>query len=149
MKTQQVEIKKIKKTKRYRIDLGNIEELAASIKEKGQLVPLLLSEDLTLLAGERRLTAMESLKWDKVTAFVLAAEGELEHREIELLENVMRKDMRWDERAMLEARIFQLRSESDPNWSQRDQAGLLDAMKRKANESRRRVPGLRAISLAR
>jgi len=127
MKTQQVEIKKIKKTKRYRIDLGNIEELAASIKEKGQLVPLLLSEDLTLLAGERRLTAMESLKWDKVTAFVLAAEGELEQREIELLENVMRKDMRWDERAMLEARIFQLRSESDPNWSQRDQAGLLDA----------------------
>ena len=50
-------IRKIKVRNRYRNSLGDIESLAANIKELGLLHPIVVRPDGRLIAGERRLTA--------------------------------------------------------------------------------------------
>jgi ParB family transcriptional regulator, chromosome partitioning protein len=53
------DISEIKIGKRYREDLGDIDELAASIAELGLLHPIVVSQHNLLLAGERRLEAFK------------------------------------------------------------------------------------------
>ena len=47
-------IRKIKVPNRYRKSLGDIESLAANIKELGLLHPIVVRPDGRLIAGERR-----------------------------------------------------------------------------------------------
>jgi ParB family chromosome partitioning protein len=47
-------IRKIKGSNRYRKSLGDIESLAANIKELGLLHPIVVRPDGRLIAGERR-----------------------------------------------------------------------------------------------
>jgi hypothetical protein len=51
---------------RYRKNLGDIESLAASIKELGLLHPIVVRPDGRLIAGERRLEACKRLGWKTV-----------------------------------------------------------------------------------
>lgn len=51
----------IKSGRRHRSDLGDIASLAASIADVGLLQMPVVTEDLTLVAGERRLAALRSL----------------------------------------------------------------------------------------
>ena len=77
---------------RRREDLGDIEALAKSIAEYGLLSPPVLTDDGTLVAGQRRVEAMKSLGWTE-TPFI--NKGELTDErlhEIELEENIRRKD---------------------------------------------------------
>ena len=58
MKVKSLLIEDIKIEGRYREDMGDIEALAASIKDKGLLQPVVVGADtLALLAGGRRLAA--------------------------------------------------------------------------------------------
>ncbi len=54
-------ISDIRVGKRHRKDLGDIEGLAASIREIGLLHPIVITADGTLLAGQRRLEAHKLL----------------------------------------------------------------------------------------
>jgi ParB family chromosome partitioning protein len=54
-------IRKIKVRTRYRKSLGDIESLAANIKELGLLHPIVVRPDGRLIAGERRLAACKRL----------------------------------------------------------------------------------------
>ena len=56
-------ISKIKVRNRYRKSLGDIDTLAASIKEVGLLHPIVVRPDGRLIAGERRLVACKRLGW--------------------------------------------------------------------------------------
>ena len=129
MKVQSVAIDKITEGERYRRDLGNLDELAASIGEQGLIVPLIVDRDFKLLAGGRRLAACKKLGLKEVPVVVHPSKNELDARTVELIENVMRKDMHWTERALLEQRIFVLRKEQDPNWTLGDQAKEMDDVK--------------------
>ena len=51
---------------RHRRDLGDIAELAASIAEVGLLQPIAVTFDGHLIAGERRLRAVELLGWKTI-----------------------------------------------------------------------------------
>jgi ParB family chromosome partitioning protein len=61
-----IAIAKIKVGERYRVDLGDIAGLAASIVEIGLLNPITIKEDGTLLAGQRRLEAFKLLGRTKI-----------------------------------------------------------------------------------
>jgi ParB family chromosome partitioning protein len=129
MKVRQLKLDEIKIGNRYREDMGDIEELTASIKEVGILQPISVDEEMHLLAGERRLKAARAAELKSIPAVIQKVSGELSAREIELIENVCRKDFTWDERAKLEQEIFQIKQEEDPDWSQRQHVEYLGTSK--------------------
>jgi len=129
MKIRQVKVSDVKVGDRFREELGDIEELAISIGEKGLVQPISIDGKGNLLAGGRRLAAAGIAGLKTVPAITLEVHGELDSREIELIENTLRKDFTWVERANLERRIYELRKEKDPDWSQRDQAELMGGSK--------------------
>jgi ParB family chromosome partitioning protein len=55
----------------YRHDLGDIQELAESIREFGLLRPILITPDNRLIAGRRRLEACKVLGWETIPVNVL------------------------------------------------------------------------------
>ena len=123
-------ITKIKIKDRYRTDKGNIDDMAASLSEVGQLQPVILDQDGNLLAGERRTLAAKQLGWKSIWAAVRFVKGKSDKLTIELDENIRRKEMEWFERARLERAIFDLNIEkSSTRWTIRDQAEARNASK--------------------
>ena len=104
---------------RFRKDVGDLDTLAAAIKERGLLQPITIDKDdpPKLIAGCHRIFAVQSLGWKEMSTLAIDAPEEIDAREIELMENIERKDMTWDERALLERRIFDLKREKDPDWT--------------------------------
>lgn len=129
MKVVEVEIGKIKEGKRFRRDLGDIDEFAATIAKDGLLMPIVIYQDMTLVAGGRRLAACKKLKWKKIPCIIRPTGEQLEMRELELLENICRKDLTWHERGALEKEIFDLHVAKDPKWSLSKQADLTENSK--------------------
>jgi ParB family chromosome partitioning protein len=90
-----------------RTNMGNIEELAASIREKGVLEPILVrsvgSNQYEIISGERRFRAASLAGLDEIPAIELEADDK-ETLEIALIENIQRKDLT----AFEEAEGFQL-----------------------------------------
>lgn len=121
-----LDISSITWDKRYRADLGNISDLADSIREKGILQPITVSTDMVLLAGERRIRAALEAGLTKIPALVRKLEGVLDLREIELMENVFRKNFTWDEECALVREIDKLYKANNVEWSGRKTAQLLD-----------------------
>jgi N6-adenosine-specific RNA methylase IME4 len=78
---------------RRRRDLGDIDGLAASIAESALLHPLVVTPDYRLVAGERRLKAVQKLGRTTVAVHVVATQAEaLQALMAELAENTCRKD---------------------------------------------------------
>jgi ParB family chromosome partitioning protein len=79
-----------------RTSLGNIEELAASIREKGVLEPILVRQiapnHYQIISGERRFRAATLAGLDEIPAIELDADDR-ETLEIALIENIQRKDL--------------------------------------------------------
>ncbi|MEA2488868.1 MAG: ParB family transcriptional regulator, chromosome partitioning protein [Acidobacteriota bacterium] len=79
-----------------RTQLGNIEELAASVREKGVLEPILVRvigpNRYQIIAGERRYRAATMAGLDEIPAIELDVD-EREQLEIALIENIQRKDL--------------------------------------------------------
>lgn len=110
----------------YREEQGDIEELSESIKEKGLLQPITVTPDGRVLAGRRRVAACLEADLSEVPVLVKQTSGELDEREIELFENIHRKDLTWQEQMRLTARIHDLLVEKhEGNWSQSRTAQLM------------------------
>ncbi|HMC20456.1 MAG TPA: ParB/RepB/Spo0J family partition protein [Thermoanaerobaculia bacterium] len=79
-----------------RTSLGNIEELAASIREKGVLEPILVRatgpNHYQIISGERRYRAAMLAGLDEIPAIELDVDDQ-ETLEIALIENIQRKDL--------------------------------------------------------
>jgi ParB family transcriptional regulator, chromosome partitioning protein len=79
-----------------RTQLGNIEELAASIREKGVLEPILVravgANRYQIISGERRYRAATLAGLDEIPAIELDVDDK-EQLEIALIENIQRKDL--------------------------------------------------------
>ena len=79
-----------------RTNLGNIEELAASIREKGFLEPILVRgigpNRYQIISGERRFRAATMAGLDEIPAIELDVDDQ-EMLEIALIENIQRKDL--------------------------------------------------------
>ena len=79
-----------------RTQLGNIEELAASVREKGVLEPILVRNigpnRYQIISGERRYRAATLAGLDEIPAIELDVDDR-EQLEIALIENIQRKDL--------------------------------------------------------
>ena len=98
---------------RFRIEYGDLPELAASIKAKGLMHPLVVKrtsqDSYLLLAGGRRYKAIELLQLQEVPVRIYNTDlSEYEIRAIELTENIQRLDFDWREKARLEREIHEL-----------------------------------------
>ena len=93
----EIEISKIKIKKRIRKQLLDIQPLMNSLKKFGQFTPIIINETLELIAGNRRLEAAKLLSWHKIQAIVINRKTELEKLELELEENIQRRDLNIDE----------------------------------------------------
>lgn len=78
---------------RRREEYGDLEGLARSIQEHGLLHPIVVDSDMCLVVGERRLRACKMLGWTEIEVKQLGELSEQELREIELEENLRRKDL--------------------------------------------------------
>lgn len=93
---------------RRREDMGDITGLAESIRQFGLLHPIVVDEQKRLVAGGRRLTACKSLGWQEVEVTFLGELSEDELSEIELEENLQRKDLTDAERSKKIKRLVDL-----------------------------------------
>jgi ParB family chromosome partitioning protein len=79
-----------------RTNLGNIEELANSVREKGVLEPILVRQvapnKYQIISGERRYRAATMAGLDEIPAIELDVDDK-EQLEIALIENIQRKDL--------------------------------------------------------
>lgn len=121
-----VELAKVHWDDRFRNDFGDIDGLTESVREKGLLQPITITPDFRLLAGERRVRACRAVGLEKVPALVRKIEGEIDAREIEMMENLYRKNFSWAEECRGIAEIDKLYKEKDLDWSGRKTAQLLD-----------------------
>lgn len=78
---------------RRRNDLGDIGSLAESLRRYGLLHPIVVDANGRLVAGERRLQAATLLGWTEIDARSVGDLSDAELREIELEENLRRKDL--------------------------------------------------------
>jgi len=104
----QVPINSITIPDRFREDMGDINELATSMKNNGLIQPIVLDGD-TLIAGARRLSAATSLAWTHIEAVQMDNLSPIQRRTIELEENIKRKSFTWQEEIAAKAEILALR----------------------------------------
>lgn len=101
---KRVRVADIKVGARARRDLGDIDELKASIIDVGLLHPLVLDQDHSLIAGARRLAAVRKLGWVDVPAHIFNVD-DLTRYSAELQENTARKELTPTEKLALAERI--------------------------------------------
>lgn len=104
----------IKRDERQRREI-DVEDLLPSIQRMGILNPIIIDGDLTLVAGERRLTAALKLKLARVPYRMVEDLSELELQLIELDENIRREDLSWQDKASAMARMLSIYRSDDPN----------------------------------
>ena len=63
-----IQISDVQVVGRHRGDLGDLSDLAESLRQIGQLQPIVVTSDLRLVAGGRRLAAAQSLGWQEIEA---------------------------------------------------------------------------------
>ena len=78
-------------------DKEPLDELIASIKEKGILQPITIrsleDNSFELIAGERRLRAAIHLKLKTIPAYIIKVDSDVEKLELALIENIQRNDL--------------------------------------------------------
>lgn len=96
-------------SRRVRQSLGNLDELAESLKTVGQLQPIGITPERELISGARRLAAAEKLGWKHIDAHVVTGlNGALSRLRAERDENTCRLNLSLSELAALGARLEKL-----------------------------------------
>jgi len=113
----------VKRDERQRRELTDIDDLAESIARRGQIQPVVVTRDMVLIAGERRLSAFHWLlkhrpevNWQ--IKFVFSDEVDpIELKAIEFEENFKRKDLTWQDNCMAVLQYHELRKEQNEGWT--------------------------------
>lgn len=125
-----ITITSIDTSDRMREDLGDIESLAASLNELGLIQPIVLNQHNKLVAGGRRLAAARLLQWTEIDYVLLETLDEPHRRELELEENIRRKDLTWQEHVTAVADIHRLKVKNNAldgkSWGFRQTGELLN-----------------------
>ena len=78
------------------LDNTSLEELVASIKEKGVITPVTVQEfdkGFMLVAGERRWRASKLAGLKKIPVYIVEVADDAEHMEMALIENIQRENL--------------------------------------------------------
>lgn len=107
----------VDRASRQRKEVGDVSELADSIRRLGLIHPIVVDRSLYLIAGERRLEAHRLLDRDVIAVQWADEITEADRRAIELEENVKRKDISWQEQSLAIKEYHEFRKAADPAWS--------------------------------
>jgi ParB family chromosome partitioning protein len=106
----QIPIEDVVVKKRIRKDLGDINALAESFKKHGQISPIVISRNNVLIAGGRRLEAARLIGWRTINAVIADVPGELPRLEIEVEENIQRRDFTPEEMADATQKLYRMKN---------------------------------------
>src|SRR5215472_4681848 len=112
-----VVIDKIKVGQRFREqlngkDLGqSLQELKDGINEHGLINPITVDSDYNLLAGFRRLTCCKELGWLEIACHNFGDLTENQRMDIELEENLLRKQFEWPEVTALRKKLHEVKQD--------------------------------------
>ncbi len=70
-----------------------------SMKKYGQLSPIIINRKYELIAGHRRLESARLLGWHSINAVIVDRDNEQDKMEMELEENIQRRDLSPEELA--------------------------------------------------
>lgn len=93
-------------------------DLVESIRRIGLLNPIILTSDLTLVAGERRLNACIALGWTSIPARFFESLAPHEAQLIELEENLKRKDLPWQDHVAAVTKYHEISMRQQADWTQ-------------------------------
>lgn len=93
-----IDINKVTVGKRIRKDYGDISSLADDIQDRGLINPPVVTPDYELIAGERRLKAMQKLDYKQIEVRVMSVEDYEHQLKIEISENEERKEFTYSEK---------------------------------------------------
>lgn len=114
---------------RMRKDLGDLTSLKESLARFGLIHPIVINQAKELIAGGRRFAAASALGWEEIPVTYKETLSPDVLRELELEENVRRKDMSWQERVCCVAEIHALKTKlgilNNSRWGQRETGELL------------------------
>lgn len=108
----QADVKDVVVRKRVRKTLGDLTPLAESLRKHGLLNPIVITPKHELIAGHRRLEAARQLGWETIPARIVDQDDEVELMELELDENIHRKNLNTDELAEAYVRLDKIRNPS-------------------------------------
>lgn len=77
---------------RVRTEVGDLASLMESMQKFGQMNPIVVTRKNELIAGHRRLLSARRLGWYTIDAVVVERDDPVDKLEMELAENVNRKD---------------------------------------------------------
>lgn len=124
-----IPITDITELNRQRTDYGDIDSLAASIERYGLIQPIVINQEKRLIAGGRRLAACRQLGLSVVDVVFRETLTEDELHELELEENLRRKEMTWQEQCINIRTIHLLKKKraalDGEKWGQRQTAEML------------------------
>lgn len=108
----EVELDKIIIKRRVRKNLGDLASLMDSLRRHGLMNPVVVTEDLELIAGHRRVEAAKRLGWTVLEVRVVDGREKADLVEMEIEENTQRKNLTTDELADAYLRLDRLRHPS-------------------------------------
>jgi len=106
----QIPLEEIKIKRRIRKDIGDVTALAESLKQYGQIHPILINKKNILISGHRRLEAAKLLGWRTINALIIDAKDEAAKLEFELEENIQRENLTNEEIQSAQERLRKLRN---------------------------------------
>ncbi|MDR0877550.1 MAG: ParB/RepB/Spo0J family partition protein [Treponema sp.] len=106
----QIPIEDIIVKKRIRKDMGDIASLSESLKKFGQISPIVINKKNILVAGGRRLEAAKYLGWRTINAVIAETPNSLAQLEMEVEENIQRRDFTMEEIAEASKKIYRLKN---------------------------------------
>lgn len=123
----------VNRDERQRKKLEGIEELAESIHRIGLINALVVTPDLVLVAGERRLTAAKSIGWTSIPVQYTTDLSDYELAVIELEENVKRVDLSWQDECLAIEKFHTLKAANEADWNKEATATALGLTEREVN----------------
>lgn len=103
----------------------NIDDLIPSIRARGILHPIIINDDLTLMSGERRLKTAIHLQLATVPTRLYSTLDPAEAELVEQEENLRRKDLAWQDKALSFLRLHELYGAGKEEWSVAQTAQLI------------------------
>ena len=118
----QVKIINIEIPPRFRVEYGDLESTKKSIKEKGLINPITVSrldgDKYRLVAGMRRILCCQQLGIEEVPCSIRDEIDEISLRELEIIENLERKQFTWPEELRATETLVELREKKKSSlWS--------------------------------
>jgi len=115
----------VRRDKRQRRALEDINVLADSIRRLGLIHPIVVTRELELVAGERRYMACTELGWSHIPIQYVDEAEPAKLRAIELEENIKRQDISWQDQVQAISEYHQIRAVETPDWTQNDTAAAI------------------------